>query len=165
MKSKTNPLSMCIRALFVMIFAVALTSPTLATAEEAAKAPQMTAISVQQAAGEGKPIEVKVLIETPSLKLAALTLRAGTLLPEHTAPVPVTIQVVSGSGTITTAGVKEELSVGQMVYLVAEAPHEILPAKGSDLVLMVHYLRGDAAPKAEKKPCACEKKGGGGHGH
>lgn len=129
---------LCAASLLVQLVVWAM--PSTAVAE-----PPMQPIDLPTSAGDGKPIEVKVLVDNPALKIAVLTLRKGAVLPKHDAPVPVTIQAISGHGTIKVSGVEAPLSTSQMVYLDAKAPHEISPAKDTDLILMVHYLRGGHA--------------------
>jgi len=50
--------------------------------------------------GAGQPREVRTLTDEPALKLVTIVLRAGTVLPQHHAPVPVTIMALQGGGTV-----------------------------------------------------------------
>jgi len=94
--------------------------------------------------GGGPAREMKVLLDTPSVKIAAITLRAGTVLEEHSAPVPVTIQALTGSGTVRIGEASEAISPGRMLFLAPGVPHAVVPEKGTDLVLLVHHLKGAA---------------------
>ena len=92
------------------------------------------------AGGEGaKPRESVKLVQEPGLTVVAITLRGGAGLPEHHSPAPVTIQALSGTGTVVMKG-GERLPVrpGQLVYLPAGAPHSV-ESSGAELVLLVTH--------------------------
>jgi len=96
--------------------------------------------------GPGQPREVRVLVDEPALKLATVVLRKGTVLPEHHAPVPVTIQALQGIGTVTAAGERFRIDPAHAVVLGPNVSHAVEPDAGTDLVLLVHYLgRGEEA--------------------
>ncbi len=101
-----------------------------------------TVFELPQAVGDGPGQEVSVLLDASHLKLAVLTLRRGTVLPPHSAPVPTTIQVLVGKGIVGVDGERIPVSKGSIVALPAGAEHEVLPEQGSDMSLLVHYLRG-----------------------
>lgn len=101
-----------------------------------------TVFELPQVVGDGPGQEVSVLLDESHLKLAVLTLRQGTVLPPHSAPVPTTIQVLVGEGVIAVDGERIPVSKGSIVTLGAGAEHEVLPKEGSDMSLLVHYLRG-----------------------
>ena len=95
-----------------------------------------------QEVGDGPGKEVSVLLDESHLKLAALMLRDGTALPSHSAPVPTTIQVLEGEGVLTVDSERISVSRGSLVSLHAGAAHDVVPKPGSDMLLLVHYLRG-----------------------
>jgi quercetin dioxygenase-like cupin family protein len=99
-------------------------------------------IELQREAGDGPGKEVTVLLDESHLKLAVLTLRQGTVLPPHSAPVPTTIQVLQGAGVIHVDGKPIRVAEGELLPLRAGADHDVRPDEGSDMVLLVHYLRG-----------------------
>lgn len=86
--------------------------------------------------------EVTVLLDESYLKLATIALRQGTLLPAHSAPVPTTVQVLEGKGVVHVGGQPVPVSKGTIVSLAAEEEHDVVPEPGSDMLLLVHYLRG-----------------------
>lgn len=92
--------------------------------------------------GEGKAKEVNVLLDQEHLKLATITLRNGTALPIHSAPVPATIQVLEGEGIIHVAGKPLAVSQGSIVVLAAGEEHDVVPKDDGDISVLVHYLRG-----------------------
>lgn len=112
-------------------------------------------IELPHAAGEGKPREVRVVEDTPYLKLSLITLRNGEVLPEHSTPMPVTLQAVSGSGTVRVGERAERIAPGRMVVLSHGVEHEITPDAGSDLVLLVHHLK--AARHGGERPWTGEQ--------
>lgn len=93
-------------------------------------------------AGEGEAKEVKVLMDEPHLKLATIALRRGTELPPHSAPVAATIQVLEGNGIIHVEGEAVTVTDGSIVVLTAGQEHDVVPERGTDMLLLVHYLRG-----------------------
>jgi quercetin dioxygenase-like cupin family protein len=100
-----------------------------------------TVFELPQEVGYGPGKEVSVLLDESHLKLAALTLRQGTALPPHSAPVPTTIQVLEGEGIIHIDSEQIPVTKGSLVSLRAGAAHDVLPKQGSDMLLLVHYLR------------------------
>lgn len=123
--------------------------PTVAAAPPASTAPVLGGPAVRPlevaAAGAGEPREVKVLVDEPLLKLVKIVLRGGTVLPEHHSEFPVTIQAIHGSGTIMAGEQELKLDAAHPVMLAAKVPHAVTPDPGSDLVVLVHHLRGGAA--------------------
>lgn len=94
--------------------------------------------------GPGQPREVRVLVDEPALKLVTIVLRQGTLLPEHHAPIPVTIQALQGVGTLIAGTERFRIDPTHAVVLSASVPHAVQPDPGTDLVLLVHHLgRGE----------------------
>lgn len=109
------------------------------------------AVALPTQAGPGQPKEVKELLDTPFVKLVTITLRGGTVLTEHAAPVAVTIQALSGSGIVRTGDKKERVSAGQLVLIGPNALHEVTPDGKGDLVLLVHYLKSATAAAHDKE--------------
>jgi len=105
-------------------------------------APSNQYMELPRGAGSGSAQEVSVLLNQPHLKLATIALRNGTELPVHTAPVPVTIQVLKGDGVVHIAGQPLAVTAGSLISLKAQVEHDVLPREGSDMLLLVHYLRG-----------------------
>lgn len=120
-------------------------STAQAPAAQASAAPASTALDLPIPPGPGKPIEPRVLVDTPRLKLVTIVLRGGTALPEHTTPVPAMIQAISGAGTVVLPAERKRVDAAHMVILAPGVPHSVEPDAGSDLVLLVSHLRGGAA--------------------
>jgi quercetin dioxygenase-like cupin family protein len=85
--------------------------------------------------------EIKVLLETPHLKLVTITLRDGKVLDPHSAPTPVTIQALRGRGTVEIGGAREAVSADRMVVLAPGTKHAVIPDGKAELVLLVHHIK------------------------
>lgn len=104
--------------------------------------PPVTALTLPAGDDEGRPIEPGPLLDAPHLKLMTIILRDGAVLPEHRASSPVTIQAVSGSGVARIGDETHRLDANHFVSLAPGVPHAVEPDAGTDMVLLVHYLRG-----------------------
>lgn len=101
-------------------------------------------VAVAPPSAEGKPKEVAVIADLPTVKIVAITLRAGTALPEHSAPVPVTIQAAHGAATLTVAGATTPLAQGAFVVLDANTPHAVSPVDTAPVTILVHHHKAGA---------------------
>jgi quercetin dioxygenase-like cupin family protein len=97
-------------------------------------------------AGEGKAIESQVVADTPHVKSVVITLRDGATLAEHASPHPAIIQALSGQGHARMGETREELSTTRMLLLDPGVAHEVVAAAKTDLVLLVHHMKGPGAP-------------------
>jgi quercetin dioxygenase-like cupin family protein len=138
------------RASLVACCALALALPAYAgepATKGAPPAPQgqrVHEVAYPVAAGTGEAKEVNMMLDTPHLKVASITLRKGTVLAEHATPMPVTIMAVSGSGHVVVGDQKVRIEAGKMVALAPHAPHSVVPDAGSDLVVLVHHVKQGA---------------------
>ena len=87
-------------------------------------------------------VRTNVLLETPHLKLVAITVPKGGSLAAHAAPDPVSIQALSGSGELLVAGGLEKLDPRRAIVLAPNMQHEVRASGAADLVLLVHHVRG-----------------------
>jgi quercetin dioxygenase-like cupin family protein len=118
-------------------------------APAAPQAPFPTQVFAFKAAPEGaKAVHVEVLLDHGAAKLAQVTLQPGAAMPAHAAPVPVTVQALSGQGELEIEGTRHPLRPGQIITMAAGAQHAVYAGEGEALVLLLHYLRGGAAPAA-----------------
>jgi quercetin dioxygenase-like cupin family protein len=111
-------------------------------------------VPVPAAAASGAPKDVELLLETPHLKLARITLRKGTVLAEHSAPMPVTIQILRGAGVIKFKDREERLSPERMVVLGPNVTHAVVPDPNTDLEILIHHLKAGPPPGAGRGPGA-----------
>ena len=119
--------------------AMTLVLGAFSAAALAASPPGLHPVTVPAPLSEGAPKEVVVLADLPAVKIVAITLRAGTALPEHAAPVPVTIQAAYGTATLTIAGVSTPLTPGAFVVLDANTPHAVTPTDATPVTVLVHH--------------------------
>lgn len=121
------------------LISVSMLAALVATASAQACPAHSVALPIPVAAGAAK--ESKELLDTPFVKLASITLRGGTVLADHAAPVAVTIQALAGSGIVKYGDKQEKISAGAMVLLAPNTVHSVVPDGKADLVVLVHYLK------------------------
>ncbi len=122
-------------------------APTAQTAHKPPPAQQQTpsgqgfeiAASVSDQA-----VHPQVLHDDANLKIAVVTIKPGATMAEHAAPVPVTVQTISGQGGMTIAGAAKVLKPGTIFLLDAGAPHGLQAAGEAPLVVLLHYLKSGA---------------------
>ena len=97
-------------------------------------------------------IDLRVPVETPDdgivsraiyndddVRVVHFSFAAGQQLSDHTAPVPVTLEVVEGEATITLGDDTVEATAGTWMHLPASTPHSVV-AK-TPLILLLHLLK------------------------
>jgi quercetin dioxygenase-like cupin family protein len=84
-------------------------------------------LPLQTSIGAGKDRQVEPLFESVRRKLIQITLRNGATLARHSAPVPITIQAIAGSGTLYIGELREEVALlpGALVTIEPGIVHEI----------------------------------------
>ncbi len=65
------------------------------------------------------------LVDNDRVRVVAFTFDAGEQLTEHTAAMPVVVQVVTGALRFELAGETHHLVAGDCVYLAASEPHSL----------------------------------------
>ena len=105
----------------------------------AAQRSPMTVLALQSALEPGPDKQVVSLFTGTRRTLVQITLRNGTTLAAHKAPVPITIHCVAGSGTLTVsgpgAGAPVPLEPGVLVTLEPGVVHEIVAAPSVSILL------------------------------
>lgn len=91
------------------------------------KGVRMTTLDLKTAMSEGKDKQVDVLFEGPRRKIVQITLRNDGVLESHKAVEPITIQCVTGKGTLTVGEEKKSLELvpGVLVTIEPNTVHEI----------------------------------------
>ena len=108
-------------------------------------------VELPKEATKTKKKDVKILLETPRLKIAAISLRSGTVLAAHSAPTPITIQAVSGRGILRAKGKDFALTSGTLLALAPNQEHSVVPDGKGDIVVVVHYLKSPMRRGRNKK--------------
>jgi quercetin dioxygenase-like cupin family protein len=65
------------------------------------------------------------LVDNEHVRVVAFTFDTGEELTEHTAAMPVVVQVLAGSMRFEVAGQAHRLVAGDCVYLAAREPHSL----------------------------------------
>lgn len=89
--------------------------------------------------GPGVAREVTRLVDEAELGIMTIVLRDGTPLPDHQFPVAVTIQALSGVGTVTANGSAHPIDSAHAVVLSPSTVHSVVPTSDEPLVLLVHH--------------------------
>lgn len=100
-------------------------------------------------------VDLRAPVETPAdgivsraiysdddVRVVHFSFAPGQQLSDHTAPWPVTLEVVEGEATITLADETVEATSGTWIHMPAKMSHSVV-AK-TPLVLLLHLLKGGA---------------------
>lgn len=79
----------------------------------------------------------RVLVDNDAVRVVGFSFDAGEQLTEHTASVPVVLQLLRGAMRVEVAGIGHELVAGDLVYLPAEAKHALEAHEPSLLSLVM----------------------------
>jgi quercetin dioxygenase-like cupin family protein len=129
-------------AVLLMVAAAAFMAASLGAVTTSQDPSGNQVFELPQSIGSGPGKEVSVLQDDSHLKLATLTLREGTPLTPHSAPVPATILVLEGEGVVHLGGEAVSVSKGTLLSLAGGEEHDVVPEPATDMLLLVHYLRG-----------------------
>ncbi|HQX80411.1 MAG TPA: hypothetical protein PKW63_01580 [Vicinamibacterales bacterium] len=110
---------------------------SLTTQDVAIRKDPMTVIPLLIDIAPGPDKQVVSLFTGPGRKLVQITLRNGGTLAAHNAPVPITIQCVAGSGTLTVSGQGQPvpLTPGVLVTIEPGVVHEIVGTPAVSVLL------------------------------
>lgn len=76
-------------------------------------------------------VSIKVMMETETSKEIRILFKKGQLMKEHKAGFPITVAVHQGSITFGMNGEKVVLKTGDLIYLNANVPHDLLAEEDS----------------------------------
>ena len=109
----------------------------IATPRSVAKEDPMKVLALQSSIEPGADKQVVSLFTGPRRTLVQITLRNGTTLAAHKAPVPITIQCVVGSGELALKdeGTSLSLTPGVLVTLEPGVVHEIVASPSVSILL------------------------------
>jgi len=87
----------------------------------------MKKLNLQIEIGQGKDIEISLLLDAARRKIMQITLRQNAVLKAHQAAEPITIQCVAGAGDLIDVTRKEiyKLSPGVLITVEPEVIHEV----------------------------------------
>lgn len=78
-----------------------------------------------------KTINATPLHKTPGMHILLIALDAQAELKRHTAPGPISVQVIKGSISFRTDNALHDLSVGELLTLEANIPHSVYAHESS----------------------------------
>jgi len=77
----------------------------------------------------------KVVAKDDPLRLVMFAFDVGEELTEHTASLPVVIQVIEGAVTIEASGERVQLSAGGWLFLEPNEPHTVVADQPTKMLL------------------------------
>lgn len=77
------------------------------------------------------------LVRDSSFTLLLVALKAGTGLPNHTAPGPISVLVLDGRVAFTSKGERCDLGPHELVTLPARIPHEVMALEDSAILITI----------------------------
>jgi quercetin dioxygenase-like cupin family protein len=77
----------------------------------------------------------KVLYRDDDIRVVGFAFDTGQELTEHTAAVPVVVQVISGRFQFTVGDEESEIGLDSWIHLEASAPHSLVALEPSRLLL------------------------------
>ena len=115
-------------------------SVRIGVCRESRKAKVMyTAIVLPRTIDPGKPREVQTLLADQWRKLVLIHIRQGTLLADHSARVPITVQAIVGTGILRIGDDEYVLTPGVIVPIDAHIVHNVQASP--DLSILVTFFR------------------------
>jgi len=87
----------------------------------------------------GKDREVRTLLADRWRKLVVIHVRRGSLLADHSAKVPITIQTLAGTGRLRLGGEEHLLVPGVLVPVDADVVHSVQGEP--DVAILVTFFR------------------------
>ena len=86
----------------------------------------------------------RTVLKADGARLVLFSFDAGQELSEHTAAMPVLLQVLDGRLTVTGGGRSVELAPGGMIHMTARLPHTVLALEPTRLLLTMLDPRAHA---------------------
>jgi quercetin dioxygenase-like cupin family protein len=81
----------------------------------------------------------KTLVKEPNLHLTLVLLKAGARLDQHQTAGPVVVQPLTGRVRLSAEGEQTELSVGQLLVVAPNVPHDVEAIEESALLLTIGW--------------------------
>jgi quercetin dioxygenase-like cupin family protein len=83
-------------------------------------------VNLHELADYTKPgVTHKALVKNEQNSFSLLCLTAGTKMPEHTAPRPISVTIIEGYGVLSLGGQEITLQPGVFIYIPANTPHAL----------------------------------------
>jgi quercetin dioxygenase-like cupin family protein len=98
---------------------------------------------VTRSLAEGSGHTARTLVKEGPLRVTMVVLGVGGELREHSAPGPITIQVLEGEVRFTAHGTHHDLGEKELLALGAGTPHSVSSAEGGTFLLTLLQLDPD----------------------
>jgi quercetin dioxygenase-like cupin family protein len=95
----------------------------------------------------------ETLIKADRLRVVLVTMRAGAVLHEHTAPGPITIHALRGRFAVTVADEEREIADGTVIAVAARVRHAVRAIEDGAFLLTISWPPQDQGePAAVAQP-------------
>ncbi len=91
---------------------------------------------------------VQMILETEFSKEIRIVFKAGQLMKEHKAPLPIVVEIFEGSLDFGVEGKTHHLQKGDLLTLAGNVPHDLLAT--SDCIVRLSLSKGDSVKRVEK---------------
>lgn len=92
----------------------------------------------------------EILIKTSTMRLVLVTMLSGGELHEHTAPGPITIQVLRGAVRVSVEGEPREMHAGQLISLAPGVRHAVYCIEDGAFLLTIAQLTRTPDPGGDE---------------
>ena len=81
----------------------------------------------------------KAIVKTDEIELARLYLPSGKKIPNHKVTGPITVHCIKGKIEFTAMGSTQELTPGQLLYLMPGEPHSLKAVENAVVLLTIIF--------------------------
>ena len=83
--------------------------------------------------------KTKAIVKTDEMELARLFIQAGKELPNHKVAGSITVHCIKGKIEFTAMSTTQEISQGELLYLMAGEPHSVRAVENSVVLLTIIF--------------------------
>lgn len=96
---------------------------------------------------EGRPA-IKVLMDTDAGKEIRIRFKKGQIMKEHSAPLPIVVEVFDGEIDFGVNGVVHNMKRGDLIALDPKVPHDLTAL--DDSIVRLSLSKGDSVSRVKK---------------